>query len=151
MISDRPIYSLASKYKRNSTPKFPSGTGDESILSQCYFCMDSWLIPPVCRRCCQSVKCPWDLMTYYHLPSRLLMLDFLQLCPQELVMWLEKNLFFSENNAITKLHSQVPALLRSLYTSRILLGPFIINCKLPRENSSSTESKTGWAQKPVWV
>lgn len=49
--------------KWNSTPEFPLAGGDISILSQCYSCMDSWQIPPVQRRCCQSIRCPQDLMT----------------------------------------------------------------------------------------
>lgn len=113
-----------------------------SILTRCYSCMDSWQIPPVCRRCCQSIKCPQGLMTYYHLPWILLMLECLPFYPQKLMVWLEylflsqathiywlNTLYLStelstENTRCTEHNQWVPAL-KSLHSSRAFLDLFL--------------------------
>lgn len=130
-----------------------------AILRPCYFCTDSWQIPPVCRRCCQSIKCPQDLRTYCHLPLMLLMLDLLQFYPQKLIMWLE-NLFPSQATDIY--WSNTPHRpsagswehckyrVQCMWPCSRMCGPSLTNCK-PQRHTWPAGFKGCWIQKPMWV
>lgn len=112
--------------------------------------MDSWQIPPVCRRCCQSIKCPQDLMTYCHLPLMLLMLDFLWFYAQKLIMWLQ-NLFPSQTIDIylsNTLHQAQCSVLRalqihSLINVSLLSGAYIHTQDPPRSFPNELQISQG--------